>query len=122
MIDPSVYQTLSDTIETILVASFNAEAQIPDLTTKLAYLDTAFNVDIAIMSSDLIDLNDGITDDVSSSSTINKIVSSLEFLALSQTMYTDINDFLSFNLIKVGELFAARSERVGYPISHSHIK
>ena len=54
--------------------------------------------------------------------TVGLFVENLQLHVLNNTSYTDINDYLQDFGMKVKQLFADVSERMGYPILHFNIE
>jgi hypothetical protein len=120
MISPTDYKIVADQINEIQLIDETAiefidfmEGEIEDL--------SILNEPVDRIKTNITEVKPKLNTRFTTENSISSFVRDLQLHVLNNTIYTDINDYLEDYEIKVGQLFADVSARVGYPISSSNI-
>ena len=120
MISPIEYKSVSDSINKVQLIDEDAITFIGFLKSEINDLST-LNEPVDRIATNITEVETKLNTRFTTEDSISDFVRSLQIHVLNNTVYTDINDYLSAFGIKVGQLFADVSARVGFPISSSNI-
>lgn len=119
---PSIlYKEIADALDGALFSETQASTEIDSAKTYISNLKTVFELEVSELNNSIIALSKIITNRVTSPQSIDKIITPLQQTIISEG-YSDIDEYLSDNGIKVKGLFAARSDVLGYSIDPSNIE
>jgi len=120
MISPTDYKSVADQINEIQLIDETAidlidlmEGEIEDL--------SVLNEPVDRIKTNIAEIETKLNTRFTTENSISSFVRALQLHVLDNTIYTNINDYLNEFGIKVGQLFADVSARVGYPIYSSNI-
>lgn len=116
-----LYKEIADPLDYALSSESQASIEADNAKTYISSLNSTFNYYISDLNDSIKSLSKIIANRVSAPQEIDKIISNLQATIISYG-YTDIDEYLQDNNIKVRSLFAARSDYLGYPIDPSNIE